>query len=118
VGSINRPHPVAFRTLRELLHPPWDAEEIYRQLYAIGWRSTSLVLVAGVVVGIVIAELIWTALVNFGAVDSVIPAELSRTMFRQMVPGARNPEEALFQASPDGQFFVRVNGVVCCLFPP
>jgi phospholipid/cholesterol/gamma-HCH transport system permease protein len=75
-----------FRTLRELLHPPWDAEEISRQLYEIGWRSTPLILVAGVVVGIVIAELIWTSLVNFGAVDSVIPAELSRTMFRQMGP--------------------------------
>lgn len=36
--------------------------------------------------GIVVAELIWTSLVNFGAVDSVIPAELSRTMFRQMGP--------------------------------
>ncbi|HMF78598.1 MAG TPA: ABC transporter permease [Bryobacteraceae bacterium] len=76
----------AFRTLRELLHPPWDAEEISRQLYEIGWRSTPLILVAGVVVGIVIAELVWTSLVNFGAVDSVIPAELSRTMFRQMGP--------------------------------
>ena len=75
-----------FRTLRELLHPPWDAEEISRQLYEIGWRSTPLILVAGVVVGIVIAELVWTSLVNFGAVDSVIPAELSRTMFRQMGP--------------------------------
>jgi phospholipid/cholesterol/gamma-HCH transport system permease protein len=75
-----------FRTLREILHAPWDAEEISRQLYEIGWRSTPLILVAGVVVGIVIAELVWTSLVNFGAVDSVIPAELSRTMFRQMGP--------------------------------
>ena len=76
----------AFRTLRELLHPPWDAEEISRHLYEIGWRSAPLILVAGVAVGIVIAELIWTSLVNFGAVDWVIPAELSRTMFRQMGP--------------------------------
>lgn len=72
----------AFRLLYELLHPPWDATEISSQLYEIGWRSAPLILVAGVVVGIVIAELIWISLVNFGAVDSVIPAELSRTMFR------------------------------------
>jgi phospholipid/cholesterol/gamma-HCH transport system permease protein len=78
--------PFTFRTLRELLYLPLDAEEISRQIYEIGWRSTPLILVAGVVVGIVIAELIWTSLVNFGAVDSVIPAELSRTMFRQMGP--------------------------------
>jgi phospholipid/cholesterol/gamma-HCH transport system permease protein len=76
----------AFRTLSELVRPPWDAEEISSQLYEIGWRSAPLILVAGVVVGIVIAELISISLVNFGAVDSVIPAELSRTMFRQMGP--------------------------------
>ena len=74
------------RTLRELFHPPWDIEEISRQLYEIGWRSAILILIAGLVVGIVVAELVWVALVNFGAVDSVIPAELSRTMFRQMGP--------------------------------
>jgi phospholipid/cholesterol/gamma-HCH transport system permease protein len=75
-----------FRTLRELLHPPWNSAEISRQLYEIGWRSVPLILVTGVVVGIVVAQLIWTSLVNFGAVDSVIPAQLSRTMFRQMGP--------------------------------
>jgi phospholipid/cholesterol/gamma-HCH transport system permease protein len=74
------------RTLRELFHPPWNSAEISRQLYEIGWRSVPLIVVTGVVVGIVVAQLIWTALVNFGAVDSVIPAQLSRTMFRQMGP--------------------------------
>jgi phospholipid/cholesterol/gamma-HCH transport system permease protein len=76
----------AGRTLDELFKPPWDTEEISHQLYAIGWRSTPLILVTGVVIGIVLAQLIWTSLVNFGAVDSVIPAELSRMMFREMGP--------------------------------
>jgi phospholipid/cholesterol/gamma-HCH transport system permease protein len=76
----------ASRTLRELLKPPWDREEIWHQLHEIGWRSTPLILVTGIVVGIVLAELVWTSLVNFGAVDSVIPAELSRMMFREMGP--------------------------------
>jgi phospholipid/cholesterol/gamma-HCH transport system permease protein len=76
----------AGRTLRELLRLPWDAEEISIQLYEIGWRSVPLILIAGVVLGIVMTQLIWTSLVNFGAVDAVIPAELSRTMFRQMGP--------------------------------
>ena len=74
------------RTCREFFHPPWDIEEISRQLYEIGCRSAFLILIAGLVVGIVVAELIWVALVNFGVVDSVIPADLSRTMFRQMGP--------------------------------
>src|SRR6266404_7274534 len=76
----------ASRTLRELLRLPWDAEEISIQLYEIGWRSVPLILIGGVVLGIVMTQLIWTSLVNFGAVDAVIPAELSRTMFRQMGP--------------------------------
>src|SRR3979490_2617377 len=76
----------ASRTLRELLRLPWDAEEISIQLYEIGWRSVPLILIGGVVLGIVMTQLIWTSLVNFGAVAAVIPAELSRTMFRQMGP--------------------------------
>jgi phospholipid/cholesterol/gamma-HCH transport system permease protein len=32
----------------------------------------------------VITQFIWASLVNFGAVDSAIPAELSRSMFRQV----------------------------------
>src|ERR1700687_3078912 len=70
-GFIN----FASRTLRELLKPPGAAEKIFHHLPEIGWRSTPLILVTGVVVGIVLAELIWTSLVNLGAVDSVIPAE-------------------------------------------
>src|SRR5258706_12325710 len=76
----------ASRTLGELIRPPWDSEEIGHQLHEIGWRSTPLILVTGIVVGIVLAELIGTSLGNFGAVDSVIPAELSRMRFREMGP--------------------------------
>jgi phospholipid/cholesterol/gamma-HCH transport system permease protein len=75
-----------FRTLAELFKPPWDAHEISHQLYAIGWRSAPLILLSGVVVGMAITKLVWTSLVNFGAVGSVIPAELSRMTFREMGP--------------------------------
>jgi phospholipid/cholesterol/gamma-HCH transport system permease protein len=81
-GLIN----FAFRTLDELLKPPWDAHEISHQLYAIGWRSAPLILVSGVVLGVAMTELVWTSLANLGAVDSVIPAELSRMIFREMGP--------------------------------
>lgn len=76
----------AFRTLLEILHPPWDIEELSVQLYEAGWRSTPLILVVGVIVGVVVASLVGTSLANFGAIGQVIPAELSRTMFRQMGP--------------------------------
>ena len=76
----------AYRTLGELLKARWDTEEIWHQPHEIGWRSTPLIIATGIVVGVVLAELIGTSLVNFGAVDSVIPAELSRMMFREMGP--------------------------------
>jgi len=75
-----------FRTLDELLKPPWDAHEISHQLYAIGWHSTPLILVSGVVLGVAMTELVWTSLANLGAVGSVIPAELSRMTFRELGP--------------------------------
>jgi phospholipid/cholesterol/gamma-HCH transport system permease protein len=70
-----------FRTIDELLKPPWDAHEISHQLYAIGWRSAPLILASGVVLGVAMTELVWTSLGNL-----VIPAELSRMTFRQMGP--------------------------------
>src|SRR6266567_9026487 len=76
----------ACRTLRELRRLPWDGAEISVQLYEIGWRSAPLILIAGVVLGIVMTQFVWASLINFGAVDAVIPAELSRTMFRQVGP--------------------------------
>ena len=36
--------------------------------------------------GLVMTQFVWASLVNFGAVDAVLPAELSRTMFRQVGP--------------------------------
>jgi phospholipid/cholesterol/gamma-HCH transport system permease protein len=75
-----------FRTLDELLKPPWDAHEVSHQLYAIGWRSVPLILVSGVVVGVAMTKLVWTSLVNLGGVGSVIPAELARMTFREMGP--------------------------------
>jgi phospholipid/cholesterol/gamma-HCH transport system permease protein len=76
----------ACRTLRELRRLPWDGAEISVQLFEIGWRSAPLILIAGVVLGIVMTQFVWASLINFGAVDAVIPAELSRTMFRQVGP--------------------------------
>jgi phospholipid/cholesterol/gamma-HCH transport system permease protein len=76
----------SFRTIDELLKPPWDAHEISQQLYTVGWRSAPLILATGVVLGVAMTELVWTSLVNLGAVDRVIPAELSRMMFREMGP--------------------------------
>ncbi|MGI9074098.1 MAG: MlaE family ABC transporter permease [Bryobacteraceae bacterium] len=75
-----------FWVIRGLFLPPWEVAEISHQLTEIGWDSIPLVLGWGLAVGIVVAQLVWSALVPYGEVQTVIPAELSRIMFREMGP--------------------------------
>ncbi len=58
--------------------PPWDLREIELQLYEVGWRSSILVLVVGLATGVTVAQFTSTSLANFGSVDAVIPALLSK----------------------------------------
>jgi phospholipid/cholesterol/gamma-HCH transport system permease protein len=76
----------SFQVVRAALRPPWEFREISRQITEIGWDSVPLILAWGVAVGIVMAQLVWSSLVSFGAVETVIPAGLSRVMFREMGP--------------------------------
>ena len=76
----------ALHALSKAATPPWDLQEIQLQLYEVGWRSSVLVLVVGAATGVTIAQFTSTTLSNFGSVDSVIPALLSRMMFRQLGP--------------------------------
>ncbi len=76
----------SFHAARRAATPPWDLQEIQLQLYEVGWRSSVLVLIVGLAVGISIAQFVSVTLANFGSVDSVIPAQLSRMMFRQLGP--------------------------------
>jgi ABC-type transport system involved in resistance to organic solvents, permease component len=76
----------SFQVVRAAFRPPWELGEISRQITEIGSDSVPLILAWGVAVGIVMAQLVWSSLVPFGAVETVIPAQLSRIMFREMGP--------------------------------
>ena len=76
----------AMHALRKAATPPWNLQEIQIQLYEVGWRSSILVLVVGLATGVTIAQFTATSLANFGSVDAVIPALLSKMMFRQLGP--------------------------------
>jgi hypothetical protein len=85
-----------FRTLNELLKPPWDAHEVSHQLYAIGWRSVPLILVSGVVVGVAMTKLVWTSLVNLGGAGSRGPSLPILRFFCSTIRGAASiPPRAL-----------------------
>jgi ABC-type transporter Mla maintaining outer membrane lipid asymmetry permease subunit MlaE len=75
-----------FRVVRAAFGPPWETGEISRQLTEIGRDSVPLIFIWGVAVGIVMAQLVWSSLVPFGAVGTVLPAELSRMMFSEIGP--------------------------------
>jgi phospholipid/cholesterol/gamma-HCH transport system permease protein len=76
----------SFQVVRAAFRPPWEIREIARQITEVGWDSVPLILTWGVALGIVMAQLVWSSLVSFGAVETVIPAGLSRVMFREMGP--------------------------------
>lgn len=75
----------ALRALRELFLPPYEFEEIGRQLYELGLRSAPLIAVSGVAVGVVLSMHTRATLERFGA-ESMIPAGLAIALVRETGP--------------------------------
>jgi phospholipid/cholesterol/gamma-HCH transport system permease protein len=73
------------RALRDAFRPPFELEEITRQIYEIGWRSAPLIFMSGVAVGVVLSMHTRASLERFGAV-SMIPAGLAIAMIRETGP--------------------------------
>ncbi len=73
------------RALRDAFRPPFELEEITRQIYDIGWRSAPLIFMSGVAVGVVLSMHTRASLERFGAV-SMIPAGLAIAMIRETGP--------------------------------
>src|ERR1035437_4350721 len=62
----------AMRFLKTLARPPYEFKEIVRQLNAIGYRSLSLVIVVGIVIGAVLTMQSRPTMIKFGA-EAYIP---------------------------------------------
>ncbi len=70
---------------RTLPHPPWFFKEIIAQMYHLGVKSISLVAVASLALGLVLAMQMVNVLAMFGAKD-YIATSVAFTFFRGMGP--------------------------------
>jgi phospholipid/cholesterol/gamma-HCH transport system permease protein len=75
----------AARALRDAFRPPYEVAETLRQLYEVGWRSTPLIGVSGLAVGIVLSMHTRASLERFGA-EALIPAALALALVRETGP--------------------------------
>ena len=74
-----------FRALRDAFLPPYEAAEVVRQVYDIGWRSLPLIALSGFAIGIVLSMHTRASLERFGA-EAMIPAGLAIALIRETGP--------------------------------
>jgi Permease MlaE len=72
------------RATVEAFRPPYEAREIARHVYQFGYRSTPLILTAGLAIGVVLSMHTRAALARFGA-EAMIPAGLAIALIRRLV---------------------------------
>ena len=75
----------AMRFVRALARPPYEVKEIVRQLYALGYRSLSLVIVVGIVIGAVLTLQSRPTMIKFGA-EAFVPAMVAISVLRELSP--------------------------------
>ena len=73
------------RALYEALLPPYEFKETWRHVYEIGWRSTPLIALSGLAIGVVLSMHTRASLERFGA-ESMIPAGLAIALIRETGP--------------------------------
>src|ERR1700681_1856842 len=73
------------RILRDALRPPFEIQEIGRQIIEIGTRSVPLIIPCGIALGIVMSLHTRASMARFGA-SSMIPAALTIATFRELGP--------------------------------
>jgi len=75
----------AMQFVRTLARPPYEFKEIVRQLNAIGYRSLSLVIVVGIVIGAVLTMQSRPTMIKFGA-QAYIPVMVAISVMRELSP--------------------------------
>ena len=73
------------RAVRDAVRPPYEFDELARQLYEVGWRSAPLIATAGFSVGVVLSMHTRASLERFGA-EAMIPAGLGIALVRETGP--------------------------------
>jgi phospholipid/cholesterol/gamma-HCH transport system permease protein len=75
----------ALKAAREVFLPPFEFRETMRQVYELGLRSSPLIAVSGLAVGVVLSMHTRASLERFGA-ESMIPAGLAIALVRETGP--------------------------------
>lgn len=70
---------------KEVLVPPFQINEFYRQCFFIGYRSLPLVMITGFIMGLVLTIQSRPTLIKFGA-ESWLPSMVSLSLIREIAP--------------------------------
>lgn len=73
------------RFFKEMIHPPYEINELAKQSYLIGYKSLSLVGTTGFIMGLVLTIQSRPTLAEFGA-ESWLPAMISVSIVREIGP--------------------------------
>src|SRR5919112_2770705 len=73
------------RFFREVLRPPFEAKEIIRQCYQIGWNSLPLISLTGFITGLVFTKQSRPSLAEFGA-TSWLPSLVAIAIIKALAP--------------------------------
>jgi phospholipid/cholesterol/gamma-HCH transport system permease protein len=73
------------RAIVEALRPPYEVRETARQLFELGFKSTPLIAVSGLAVGVVLSMHTRASLERFGA-EAMIPAGLALVLIKETGP--------------------------------
>jgi phospholipid/cholesterol/gamma-HCH transport system permease protein len=88
IGTLERTGAIATfgaRAIVEAARPPYDLREIVRHAYQFGYRSTPLIITAGIAIGVVLSIHTRASLERFGA-EAMIPAALAIALIRETGP--------------------------------
>lgn len=73
------------RFFKEIVKPPFQINEFFRQCYAIGYKSLPLVSITGFIMGLVLTIQSRPTLSKFGA-ESWLPSMVSLSLIREIAP--------------------------------
>ncbi|MDI9311045.1 MAG: ABC transporter permease [Limnohabitans sp.] len=73
------------RFFKEIIIPPFQINEFFRQCYAIGYKSLPLVTITGFIMGLVLTIQSRPTMTKFGA-ESWLPSMVSLSLIREIAP--------------------------------
>ena len=73
------------RFFREVIKPPFEIKEFFRQCYSIGYKSLPLVVITGFIMGLVLTLQSRPTLAEFGA-ESWLPGMVALSLIREIAP--------------------------------